>query len=97
MPEEKICRGCKLPKPLTEYYSSPSSKGGYRSTCKKCCAIKRQTNHKISELVVLLAEANKKIEDNIYHKKYLEIMMRYDLLIQDIKDNGHWEKYRREE
>lgn len=92
MPIEKICRGCKRSKPLIEdnYHRSPSSLDGFRHTCKKCFSIKKHTEHKVTELLEALAIADKKIEDNIYYQKYREESMKYDMLVQDLKDAGKW-------
>lgn len=32
----KTCSTCELTKPLSEFYKSPTCKGGYNSQCKDC-------------------------------------------------------------
>ncbi len=33
----RVCSGCKIEKPLSEFYRSETSLGGYRTRCKECC------------------------------------------------------------
>jgi hypothetical protein len=33
----RVCSGCKIEKPLSEYYKGETSLGGYRTRCKQCC------------------------------------------------------------
>lgn len=55
---DRVCSGCKIEKPLSEFYRSETSLGGYRTRCKECCRsdeaqrkartpkTKRSTDHK---------------------------------------------------
>ncbi len=85
---DKICDSCKQSKPIALYNKSHTSKDGHRHTCMDCYAIKKQTKHKIADLVILLADAQQTIAEDVYRKKYYEMQMKYDLLIQELTDGA---------
>lgn len=71
----KICKKCKLEKPLTEFYKELLSKDGRASSCKKCKEERKDVRKRSArEKIYYEKNKNKKLARVAARKKYENIL-----------------------
>lgn len=65
----KICKMCKLDKPLSEYPIDRSHSDGHKTVCEPCNIIRNQGYYQNSSQSKAKYRANHRLETNLYHRE----------------------------
>ena len=78
----KVCSRCRQEKPLSEFYTSNTTKDGYRPQCKECSKLSAyETKERLKERRKATEVADKELKSNKSYRK-LTLVERKQLLLQ---------------